>query len=188
MDRRGDIIRGVWRTILTRGIAGVSVRAVAEAAGVSVGLVQHYHRSKDALIRASAAAMIEGSAAAYRLAGFAPSEAVRHLVTHAIPTSPAARDGVVIWHAYLAASVADEELAALLRAAKSGQERELATHLAAVVPEDEVTHVARSLIALADGLAARVITGEISGADAVQTAEAATDAFAGIARGRSQAP
>ncbi|KRC61303.1 hypothetical protein ASE14_10410 [Agromyces sp. Root81] len=180
MDRRIDIIHGVWHCILQRGIAGVSFRAVAEAAGVSVGLVQHYHPTKEDLVRASAAAMIEGSATAFSAADLSPLEAIRHLVSHAIPTSVPARDAVVVWHGYLAASVGDDELAALLRAAKAGQERELAQNLSAVVPSTRLDFIARSLIALADGLSARVITGELSGTDAVDTAEAAIEEFIGM--------
>ncbi|WP_022892788.1 TetR/AcrR family transcriptional regulator [Agromyces subbeticus] len=185
MDRRIDIIHGVWHIILQRGIAGVSFRAVAEAAGVSVGLVQHYHPTKGDLVRASAAAMIEGSSTAYRAANRSPLETIRHLVAHAIPTSAPARDGVVIWHGYLAASVGDDELAALLRAAKAGQERELSQHLSVVVPSTRLDFIARSLIAVADGLSARVITGELSGTDAVDTAEAAIDEFIGMTTKRS---
>lgn len=114
MDRRGNIITGVWRVILTRGIAGVSIRAVADAAGVSLGLVQHYFPSKESLIHTSAQAMIDGAAERYE-STVPDEEAVRHLVTHAIPTTDGMRDGAVVWHAYLAASVDDEPLARMLR-------------------------------------------------------------------------
>lgn len=179
MGKQGQIVAGVWRVILERGIAGVSFRTVAEAAGVSVGLVQHYYGSKDELIRASAAAMIGGSEARYREtdASAPASEAVRHLVVHAIPTTEREVDGVVVWHAYLAASVADDGLASLLRGAKAGQERELARHLAEWMDAGEAARTARTLIALADGLGMRVITGELSGADAVETATAALDRY-----------
>lgn len=178
MDKRTAIILGVWRVILERGISGVSMRSVADAADVSLGLVQHYHRSKDELIRASAEAMIAGAAIRY---GESPSprDAVRHLVTHAIPTTKAFRDGVVIWHAYLAACVADEGLARLLRDAKDGQERELVRHLSGILPDDAAQRVARTVIALADGLSARVITGDLSGTEAVDTALSALDDLAG---------
>lgn len=169
MDRRVDIITGVWRVILARGISGVSIRAVAETAGVSIGLVQHYYRSKDMLIHASAEAMIAGAASRYRT-HVAPGDAVRHLVTHSIPTTEAARDGVVIWHAYLAASVGDDILARLLREAKSGQEHELALMLQSSMPSATALRTARAVIALADGLSARVITGDLTGDEAMAAA------------------
>ena len=173
--KREQIVAGVWQVILEQGIAGVSFRTVARAADVSVGLIQHYYGSKDLLIRASAAAMIDGSRARYDAVGGSGPEAIHHLVTHAIPVSARARDGVVIWHAYLAASVADDGLGDLLRAAKAGQEHALAEHLADQVGPSHARQTARILIAVADGLSARVITGEITGADALATATAATD-------------
>ncbi|WP_203582075.1 TetR/AcrR family transcriptional regulator [Microbacterium hibisci] len=173
MDRRAEIILGVWRVILERGISGVSVRAVADAADVSVGLVQHYFRSKDLLIRASARAMVTGAANRYERVP--TQDSVRHLVTHAIPSSDREREGVVIWHAYLAACVADPELARILCEAKAGQERELTDRLAASMPAARASIVARAVIALADGLAARVITGDLSGDQAVAAALAALD-------------
>ncbi|MFC8681325.1 TetR/AcrR family transcriptional regulator [Microbacterium ureisolvens] len=179
MDRRTEIILGVWRVILERGISGVSVRAVADAANVSVGLVQHYYRSKDLLIRASAHAMVAGAANRYERV--ATQDSVRHLVTHAIPTSDRERQGVVIWHAYLAACVADPELAQILRDAKAGQERELADRLAESMPAGRAAIAARAAVALADGLSARVITGDLSGPEAVTAALAALDELAGDA-------
>jgi len=175
MGKQAQIVAAVWRVILERGIAGVSFRTVADAAGVSVGLVQHYHGSKEELIRASASAMIHGSEARYREADASqpPAEVVRHLVVHAIPTSPREIDGVVVWHAYLAACVTDDGLAALLRGAKAGQEQELARHLSGRMPASEALPVARSLIAVADGLGIRVITGELTGDEAVAAAESA---------------
>lgn len=40
------------RTLADRGVAATSLRAVAEEAGVSVGLVQHYFRNKAGLVAA----------------------------------------------------------------------------------------------------------------------------------------
>lgn len=177
MGKQPQIVAAVWRVILDRGIAGVSFRTVADAAGVSVGLVQHYYGSKEELIRASAATMIGGSEARYRETDAAQptAETVRHLVVHAIPTSAREVDGVVVWHAYLAACVTDDGLAALLRGAKAGQEQELARHLGEWMDAEHAAREARTLIAVADGLGMRVITGELSGAEAVDAAGAAID-------------
>lgn len=177
MDKQSAIILGVWRVILERGISGVSVRAVADAANVSVGLVQHYYRSKDLLIRASARAMVAGAADRYGEVS-STGESIRHLVTHAIPTSDRERDGVIVWHAYLAGCVADPVLAQILRDAKSGQERELATRLAETMPTPKAYVMARTVIALADGLAERVIMGNLTGSEAVEAALTALDELA----------
>ncbi len=178
-DRQTSIIEAVWQVILVRGITAVSLRSVASAAGVSVGLIQHYYGSKDVLVRASAHAMIEQAAARYSAARESGGDPIDHLVIYAIPTSTRARDAVLVWHAYLAATVADDGLAEVLRTAKRGQERELTRCLAERIDPERAPLSARSLIALADGLAARVITGDLDGGEALEVARAATTQILG---------
>lgn len=48
--RRTQICDGVRQVALERGLGGVTVSGAARAAGVSVGLVQHYYESKEALL------------------------------------------------------------------------------------------------------------------------------------------
>lgn len=95
--------------------------------------------------------------------------AVQVLVTHAIPATPDQRRGTTIWLSYLAASVADPELARILADAKRGQEDAVTRLLAAGMGEREEACRARArhLIALADGLAPRVLIGDLSAADAL---------------------
>ncbi|TQL67516.1 TetR family transcriptional regulator [Nocardioides albertanoniae] len=48
--RRAQITSGVRTLALTSGLGAVTVAGTAKAAGVSVGLVQHYYDSKEALL------------------------------------------------------------------------------------------------------------------------------------------
>lgn len=48
--RRAQICGGVRQSALDVGLVSVTVAGVAKAAGVSVGLVQHYYDSKEALL------------------------------------------------------------------------------------------------------------------------------------------
>lgn len=48
--RRTQICGGVRKAARTQGLGAVTIAAAAQAAGVSVGLVQHYYESKDALL------------------------------------------------------------------------------------------------------------------------------------------
>lgn len=50
-QRRAQIARAFEQLLATRGFAGVSFTRVAAEAGISVGLIQHYFTSKDALLR-----------------------------------------------------------------------------------------------------------------------------------------
>ena len=49
-QRRTEIVHALWQVIYLKGIDGVSFRSVAEAAGISVGRVQHYFPSRSELI------------------------------------------------------------------------------------------------------------------------------------------
>lgn len=51
-SREERIRYAALKSLATRGIAATSLRAVAEAAEVSIGLVQHYFRTKAALVAA----------------------------------------------------------------------------------------------------------------------------------------
>jgi TetR/AcrR family transcriptional regulator, cholesterol catabolism regulator len=52
-DRRAQILDGVLTLLSRKGIAGVSMRAVAREAGVALGLVHYYFDDKTSLIAAS---------------------------------------------------------------------------------------------------------------------------------------
>ena len=92
-DKRIEIVEGVWSVIAQQGIAAVSVRSVAAAAGVSPGRVQHYFATKTELVRASVEAMLDAAAEANPEALGDPADpaTLRALLTHAI--EPRARPG-----------------------------------------------------------------------------------------------
>ncbi|WP_433509135.1 TetR/AcrR family transcriptional regulator [Nonomuraea sp. CA-143628] len=53
VDRQARILAAVLRLLSVQGISGVSMRAVAREAGVSLGLVNYYFEDKTSLIRAA---------------------------------------------------------------------------------------------------------------------------------------
>ncbi|MEU7146885.1 TetR/AcrR family transcriptional regulator [Streptomyces sp. NPDC045470] len=48
--RRREISQALWRIASTRGLEGASLRDVAAEAGISLGRLQHYFRTKDELL------------------------------------------------------------------------------------------------------------------------------------------
>ena len=60
-QRRLQIARAVWSVMATRGLDAVSLRSVAAEAGISMGRVQHYFRSKDAMILHACEAMAQAA-------------------------------------------------------------------------------------------------------------------------------
>lgn len=170
MTEESEILPAVWAVMAEHGLPAVSMRTVAAAAGVSVGRIQYRFGSKDQLIRASLEAMLAGAAADH--AAVTGDDDIRaelwDLLAHAIPRAGAARQGVAVFHQYVAAAGSDPELARLLAEAKRGQEQRVTRLLRQLDPDlPQPRTVARSLVATADGLVQQVLIGAIT----VTTAE-----------------
>ncbi len=58
-ERRRHIAEAVWRIAASRGLEAVSLREVAAEAGVSMGRVQHYFKTKDRMILFACEYMVE---------------------------------------------------------------------------------------------------------------------------------
>lgn len=169
-ERRTQIILGVWQLMASGGIEAVTMRRVAAAAGVSVGRIQHYFEGRGDLVRASARVMLEGAEGIYEQVTH-PDEALRFAIRHVVPTTEQQRVGTAIWLSYVAASVGDPEMAAILVEGKRGQEDEVVRLLTARGDRDEEARrvSARGLLATADGLAVRVLIGDLTATEALTT-------------------
>jgi TetR/AcrR family transcriptional regulator, transcriptional repressor of bet genes len=178
-QRRREIAEAVWGVIAVRGIEGVTLRAVAVEAGISVGRIQHYYPSREELVRDSCRVMLDLAVDSYddRSAGLDPVAALRTLVLRVVPTTEGFRLGTVVWAAYVAKSVDDPEIASLVGDAQRGGV-ELAARLieqarlAGSLPAGEdATQAALRLLACADGYATRVLVGSLSPGEAVAALE-----------------
>ncbi|GAA1127006.1 TetR/AcrR family transcriptional regulator [Citricoccus alkalitolerans] len=190
-QRRGEIALALWQVIHEHGIDGVSFRAVAKAAGVSIGRVQHYFTSKDELVvfgcraMVSAAEQHHGPDPSPREPGPARDELADFLCAP-LPLTEGLRVGSSVWATYLAKSVSHPGIAAvvveamrgrveatvaLLAAARETQEAQGArgdeqlTHRVEVAPKAaKVQSTALALVSLSEGLNTRVLAGAL-GAD-----------------------
>lgn len=163
------IVVAVWKLIADDGIEGVTFRRVAERADVSVGRIQHHFGTREVLVRAGCAAMIELAHDQYQQLSDDPLTRLRYLLVHALPDSPETRFGASVWHAYLAKAVDDPEIGRLLAETKRGTEDEYVALIEKLHPQasgEENRDNARRLLALADGLTVRVLVGDLSGAEA----------------------
>src|SRR5699024_11886034 len=75
-QRRPESIHVSWQVIYVRGIAAVSFRSVAEAAGISIGRVQHYFPSRRELVLERCRQIAAGAEAPEPGDGDASTEAV----------------------------------------------------------------------------------------------------------------
>lgn len=119
-DARRASLAGVVADIAAdEGLEAVTVRAVASAAGVSVGTVQHYFGTKDAMmlhayehVSSAVAARVEAAVADAR----APREAVRAILLAMLPTDAESRRIIKVSVAFETRALHSPELAARTRA------------------------------------------------------------------------
>ena len=169
--RRREIAQAVWAVIAERGIEGVTLRCVAAEAGVSVGRIQHYHASREELIRDSCRELLKAATQRFEAAGDAtPVERLRRLILGRIPTTPEFAIGTSIWLAYEAKSVDDPVIAELVQRGHAGGVQEAAALLSECGVAD-ASAVALRLMATAEGLAIRVLVGGLEPRGATELLE-----------------
>ncbi|PZG56630.1 TetR family transcriptional regulator [Spongiactinospora gelatinilytica] len=169
--RRGEIADAVLAIVADRGLAAVSLTEVAARAGVSPGRVQHYFPAKRQLIEAAFERGNELSSARIRAKTGADLEAAepRLVLTtvlgELIPYDAATEAHLRVRQSFQAIAFAEEAIAARLRVLYADFHHQIADLIArdqkagripaAVDPQG----TALTLVALAEGLAAYVLTG-----------------------------
>ncbi|MER0483968.1 TetR/AcrR family transcriptional regulator [Streptomyces sp. Edi2] len=173
--RRQEISEALGRIAGTRGLDGASLRDVAAEAGISLGRLQHYFRTRDEMllfalrhinrlaadrIRARIEALAEESAEEPT-----PREVLRACLSGMLPLDDKSRTGLLVGAAYFARAVHDKTLRAeaengipQLRAFFAGQLR-LAADRGELPPERATEDEAMLLISMTDGLATHVLLG-----------------------------
>jgi AcrR family transcriptional regulator len=122
--RREELVRVVWDVISRDGIEGVTVRKIAEQAGVSVGGLRHYFDSQRGLLLFAAKAMADKVTARVigHLSGDLPGrDRARLLLEELLPMDADRRVDVDVWLACLTRSRFDESLAELRASGLSGE-------------------------------------------------------------------
>lgn len=168
--RRAEIADAVCRLAARAGLDAVSLRHVAAEAGVSMGRVQHYFKTKDEMLlfafRAIGERVERRMTAAIGDARPGSREFLRAFVLEMLPLSPESRAEAPALAAFLARAVVEPRLVEPLR--------EGAETLTAFIAEQVggLTE-AVTLLALVDGLMLHLLTGQVS----EDAALAAVDAF-----------
>lgn len=169
--RRNEIADAVLAVVAERGLAAVSLAAVATQAGVSPGRVQHYYPAKRELIEA---AFERGNAlSSSRIAAKAgPGDRdvsgrrlLTVVLTELIPYDAVTRAHLRVRQSFTAAALADAAIAARLRLDYAHLHRRLADVLrddqaaGRLRAQTDPAEVAVALVALAEGLAYYVLIG-----------------------------
>lgn len=174
-QRRTEIVWALWQVISERGIEGVTFQAVAQAAQVSVGRIQHYFGSKDELILAGCRAIVDLSSARYeeRARFLDPWEALAELVIQPIPRTEEFRLGAAVWYAYIARAVVDPGIGEVVNVTIRSTQEKAETLLRTA---DAPPAAAIRLVSLSAGLTQRVLVGTTAPEEAVAILKADVEA------------
>jgi AcrR family transcriptional regulator len=169
--RRQRIADAVCRLAARDGLEGVSVRHVAAEAGVSIGQVQHYFRTKDEMllfasntVRERAEQRVRRSVAALESRSeLTAREGLRTLLTAMIPGDEESRFEAPLQVAFAARAVVRPALAEPLRDSLADLVGYMTSLLVSARERGEIPgdadpeREAMVLLALADGLVVRVL-------------------------------
>jgi TetR/AcrR family transcriptional repressor of bet genes len=172
--RRRQIVDAVWSVIADRGLDAVSLRHVAAAAGVSVGLVQHYFSDKDEMVLYALESLTEqvGARLARGMVALAeqsdPRALVRAVLIELLPLDDDRTREARVASAFLTRAAVDRGVAAHLQDGHGRRHEYLVAQLrrgGVNHPEQE----ANLLVALVDGLTLHTLAGHHTPDSAVAT-------------------
>jgi len=112
-QRRAQIARACWRVIVREGIAGVTTRAVADEAGIGKGVLFHYFRDKEDLIRVAFDELVETFRHNLRAEVAPAADSVDRLRLAALsnlPINPGRADEFGVWLSMWAQTYTSESL------------------------------------------------------------------------------
>jgi TetR/AcrR family transcriptional regulator, transcriptional repressor of bet genes len=166
-ERRREIATAVLRLVTTRGVEAASLRAVASEAGVSMGAVQHYFRTKDQMLHFALAygntllaeratrLMTEQKPAT-------PRETFRLLCTLLLPLDEDSRGGARLWAGLISRGCVDEPTRKLAALAYANLTDFFVRQLSDVQPDADAAPRARHLVSVIEGLRWPVLFGVYS--------------------------
>jgi AcrR family transcriptional regulator/ribosomal protein S18 acetylase RimI-like enzyme len=164
-DQRQRLSEATWAVLTERGLPGLTIRAVAERAGCTTGLVMHAFPTKDALLlhardllhtrtreRADAA---EARAPGDPERAPTPEQALEAVLLNALSLDAQSVDEARVWVSYLAAALADPTLAERHRAGNRSFVARVERLLGACRPTwaaERIRTEALTLVAVAEGM------------------------------------
>jgi AcrR family transcriptional regulator len=112
--RREEVLEATWRVMAREGIEGVSVRGIAAEAGYSTGVIAHYFKNKDDVVRSALVRVWrrEAERIASRTAGLRGLRALRAAVSEVLPRGHERQLEMAVWMCFWGRAVGDERLIA----------------------------------------------------------------------------
>lgn len=167
VERRAQVLRAARSCIVALGYERVTVRDVAEVAGVSTGTVVHYFGDKDSVLEAALLGKIEETGVTLRAAlsgALTAWERLERLIVASLPATDEVRDEWRLWLTFWGEATRNERL----RAVSQRQHRRWTRFLSRIIAEGitagefapvDPQAVAAELAALIDGMAVQTTLG-----------------------------
>lgn len=152
------ISQAVWEVLGEHGPQGLTLRAVADRAGCTTGLVLHRFPDKRALLLHARDLLHERTAARtdeLEAAAASPAEALRAVLGQALSLTDVTRQESRVWLGYLAAALDDDVLAERHRTGHAvfvERTRRLVGTIRPELPPAEVVATASIVVGLIEGL------------------------------------
>lgn len=158
VDQRQRLSAATWSVLAERGLPGLTLRAVAERAGCTTGMVLHTFADKQALLVHARELLHQRTgqrADALQAAAETPSTALRAVLLQAAAPTTERQEEARVWVGFLAAALADPVLAELHR----GYNRRFVDRVRGLVaavrpdwPAADCSSTAIGLVGLVEGL------------------------------------
>lgn len=177
-QRRQEIADALWRVVDGSGFGGVSLRHVAAEAGMSMGLVQHYFRTKEQMLLFAMDSVAErvGQRYAAALADLPdppPSHAaVRALLIQWLPLDQQRRRESHSLFAFLGEGVREGAIGERMRADMAQLQEFVTAQIRSAGTQSDPRRFALLLLAVNDGLAAHVLGGYLAPGEALAALDA----------------
>lgn len=155
--RRQQLITATCRVIRNGGLGEATIASVADAAGLSTGIVAHYFGNKEGLLEATMRQLLRDlSDAVARHRRQAPDDtpraALRAIVMGNFDATQISAEAMRVWLAFWSASLNQPNLARLQRVNDKRLYSNLAFQFGRILPQSEARLAATGLAAIIDGL------------------------------------
>ncbi|MFF0270264.1 TetR/AcrR family transcriptional regulator [Kribbella sp. NPDC004536] len=185
--RRRQIAEAVWRLAGREGLEAVTLRQVADEAGVSMRLVQYYFGNRTALLLAALEILNEDAetTAQQRIGALgndiSTRQLVRAILMELLPLDEDRRRRYVVQSAYFVRFLTDPQLQEIARTADPALESLLASILSAdpATASDDAFADAELLIAFAFGLQAQMLLEQLDEPHALRLLDRILDRILG---------
>jgi AcrR family transcriptional regulator len=167
-EKRREVAIAATRVIAEGGMDALTIRAVADAMGCSISIVQYYFRNKHDLLVFTQETVARNSEVRFLAALAARPGDLFHLLSALMPLTATRRQSAKVWHAYAATASLDPDFIAKVRAITVLMRRSIGECLRANAGDPamrkdmDIELVARRLLTFVYGVA---LEGQFNAAD-----------------------